>query len=132
MQKRFRKKFFSSNCTLQKADRATKNKKILFIIYNTTMPYAVLLEQLAVQCDPCTVTILGNEYLKTENLRYNNFYIFNFYNLVRCFFRPYDLLVFSSAPFLKLTVLIYLWLSRAKKKMLLTPFNISQLFVKQA
>ncbi len=133
MQQRLMKKFFSSNCALKKADRTTENKEILFIIYNTTMPYAVLLEQLAVQCDPHgTVTILGNEYLKTENLKYNKFYIFNFYNLVQCFFKPYDLLIFSSAPFLKLTVLIYLWLSRAKKKMLLTPFNISQFFFKQA
>jgi len=133
MQQRLMKKFFSSNGAFKKADRTKENKKILFIIYNTTMPYAVLLEQLAVQCDPhCTVTILGNEYLKTENLKYNNFYIFNFYNLVRCFFKPYDLLIFSSAPFLKVTVLIYLWLSRSKKKMLLTPFNISQFFFKQA
>ena len=112
-----------------RTQNSKEKQNVLIIIYNINLPYKILLNHLSsISQRVGAITVIGNKLLEKEHLACNCFYPFTIFNMLKCFFKPYDLLVFASFCSLNLKTLMYLLFCRSKKKMLLNPFNLNEFF----
>jgi|GEM_PF-4980295 len=99
---------------------------ILLIIYNTHLPVNMVLHRLlSASQQGGELTIIGNEAIEKSDIPHARFARFTPGTLIRVLFKRYDLVIFTAADCMKLRVWCYLVLVRAKKKILLDPFNLT-------